>query len=175
MRFPGPARNRPPAEVLARVGAVRADRVLAFARAEDSWVLGTPLALLVVGTGDEPVLRIPWESIENAGWDQEKSVLEVSEVGEWGVERPTHHFAMPDPGGPVRLLQLVRERVTASIVLQRRVPVFGERGFTINARRSPAGGEVTWFVEYDVGVRPDDPDVAARAAAGLAHAQAELI
>ncbi len=175
MRWPGPARDRPPAEVLARAGEVRGDRVLAHARAEDSWVLGTPLALLVVGPDDAPVLRIPWESVENAGWDQEESVLEVSEVGEWGVERPKHRFAMPDPGGPVRLLQMVRERVTASIVLQRRVPVFGDRGLTITARRSPAGSDVSWFVEYDAGVRPDDRDVATRAAAALADAQAELI
>ena len=75
---------------------------------------------------------------------------------------------------PALLLQLVRERVTASIVLQRRVPVRGKLGLTVIGRRSPAGGPVTWMHAYDAGLDPDDPEVAAVADRALAGAQAEV-
>ena len=61
--------------------------------------------------------------------------LRVVEVGTWGEPRAEHRFASPSPG---RLLELVRERVTASVVLQRHVPVRGRAGVRVIARRAPA-------------------------------------
>lgn len=159
-----------PAEVLARADLPRGEKVLAHARALDgSWVLGTRLRLALV----EPdhTTHIAWESVEDAAWDQEDSRLEVTEIGAYGEQRPVHSFEMDDPS---RLLQLVRERVTASIVLQRRVPVRGKQGLTIIGRRSPSGGPVTWMHAYDRGLDPEDPEVAAVAAQALAGAQAEV-
>ena len=75
---------------------------------------------------------------------------------------------------PALLLQLVRERVTASIVLQRWVPVRGKHGLTVIGRRSPAGGPVTWMHAYDLGLDPADPEVAAAADQALLAAQAEI-
>ncbi len=75
---------------------------------------------------------------------------------------------------PALLLQLLRERVTASIVLQRRVPVRGQLGLTVIGRRSPVGGPVAWMHAYDPGLDPDDPEVAAVADLALAQAQAEV-
>ena len=75
---------------------------------------------------------------------------------------------------PALLLQLLRERVTASIVLQRRVPVRGSLGLVVIGRRSPVGGPVTWMHAYDAGLDPDDPEVVAIADLALAHAQAEV-
>ena len=63
-------------------------------------------------------------------------MLRVSEVGAWGEPRPEHRFVIDEPG---RLLELVRERVTASVVLQRHVPVDGRRGVRVIARRAPGG------------------------------------
>ena len=54
----------------------------------------------------------------------------------------------------------MRERVTASVVLQRRAVVQRPEGLNVVARRAPAGGEVSWMFEYDEGVDPDDPSVA---------------
>ena len=68
----------------------------------------------------------------------------------------------------------MRERVSASVVLQRRVLVQGKRGFNIHARRSPTGGPVEWFVEYDVGVDPQDVVVRDLAGTALAEARSEL-
>ena len=93
-------------------------------------------------------------------------------MGEWGLSRPVHRFVLDEPG---RLLELMRERVTASVVLQRRAVVRGRKGLNVIARRAPTGGEVGWFVEYDEGVDPDDPSVRALAGQALERARSELI
>jgi hypothetical protein len=96
----------------------------------------------------------------------------VAEVGEFGHKRPEHVLLVDEPG---RLLQLVRERVTASVVLQRRVFVSGKSGFTVIARRPPGrSGEITWAYEFDRGVDPEDPGVMRSAEQALAVAKEEL-
>jgi hypothetical protein len=163
MRLFGPTL---PAEVAAQVEG----RVLAAAEAADgTWLVGTRSELvLVAGPGEAAGaggLRIPWEQVEDVDWDRDASVLRVREVGRFGEPRPTYTVTMPElePGA---LLQLIRERVMASIVLQRGHIVSGKRGFKVVARRSPAGGPISWMVEYDDGVDPTDPAVL-EAAEGL--------
>ena len=73
----------------------------------------------------DETLRVPWEQVEAADWDADASVLRVSEVGTWGAPRPVHRLALVEP---TLLLQLVRERVTSTVVLQRHVPIAGRRG-----------------------------------------------
>ncbi len=166
----------PPTEVVQRAGLPRGEKVLAHAAAADgSWLLGSRRLLTVVepGTPDEPgqARRVPWERVEDASWDQEASRLRVTEIGSWGQHRPAYDFDLEDPA---LLLQLVRERVTASIVLQRRVTVRGRLGVTVIGRRSPVGGPVSWMHSYDAGLDPADPEVATAADAALADAQAEV-
>lgn len=169
-----------PPEVVAAASLARGEKVLAGARATDgTWLLGTREALLVVPSPTEPSsaaepveTRIPWEQVDRADWDREEDRLVVSEVGEFGRVRPQHAFNVPDPG---LFLELVRERVTASVVLQRRVLTAGKRGLTVIGRRPPVGdGEVSWAYQFDPGVDPEDPEVMALAEAGLRDAQAEL-
>ena len=164
--WPEPA----PAEVVARADLPRGEKVLASAESAGVWLLGTRAAFVVVAETQHS--RIPWEQVERANWDRDASRLEVSEVGEWGLSRPVHRFILDDPG---RLLELMRERVTASVVLQRRAVVRGRKGLNVIARRAPTGGEVGWFVEYDEGVDPDDPSVRALAGQALDRARSELI
>ena len=115
---------------------------------------------------------MPWEQVEAADWDNETSELRVSEVGAWGDARPEHRFAIDDPG---RLLELVRERVTASVVLQRHVAIDGRRGLRVIARRAPGlPTDITWVFEYDEGVDADDPAVRLAAAEALAAARGEV-
>jgi hypothetical protein len=137
---------------------------------EGTWLVGTRLALVAVGP--EEVLRVPWEQVETADWDGDEQRLRVRETGEFGRVSPVHLFTVPDPG---RLLPMVRERVTASVLLQRRVAVQGRRGVTVVARRSPSGtGPVVWAWEFDVGVDPAEPAVRTAAERALAAARDEL-
>jgi hypothetical protein len=166
-----PRRREPvPADVLRRADLPPGERVLAGAPARDgSWVLGTR-RLLVLLTDPERVV-LPWEQVEDAAWELEGERLRITGVGEYGRPRPAYSFEMDDPA---LLLQLLRERVTASIVLQRRVPVRGRLGVTVIGRRSPVGGPVSWMHAYDTGLDPQDPEVAAAADLALLRARAEV-
>ena len=168
--------GRVPAEVLARADLPRGEKVLAHTVAKDgTWLLGTRLRLVVVGGGDSPgeqrAVQIPWETVEDAAWEQDDARLRFTETGQYGEPRPTYSFEVEDPA---LLLQLVRERVTASVVLQRRVPVRGRLGLTVIARRSPVGGPVAWMHAYDAGLDPNDPEVVAVADRALEQARAEV-
>ena len=64
-------------------------------------------------------------------------------------------FELAEPGP---LLQLLRERVTASVVVQQRVDLERKRGLSVIGRRPPSGGgEVTWAYELDNGRGPGGP------------------
>jgi hypothetical protein len=160
-------RTRPPVDVAA------GEKVLAWAEsASGPVVAGTRDALYLTSSGAGLDTRLPWEQVEAADWDRDTSRLRISEVGSWGEERIVHTLTIEEPG---RLLELVRERVTASVVLQRHVPISSRRGLRVIARRAPRGDRpLAWYFEYDEGVDPDDPAVRAAAAAALAAARDEV-
>lgn len=170
MRRPFARSGSVPAEVLERAGLARGDRVLARApTADGAWLLGTRDALVIVAG---QAVRVPWERVETADWNRNEERLRVSEVGEFGQVRPVHVFSVPDPGP---LLAMIRERVTASVLLQRRVTVADKQGLLVIARRSPRGrGEISWAYELDSGLDPADPAVQIAAQDGLRSAQEEL-
>ena len=153
------------------VAVARGERVLASATTAEGTVLaGTRDAFYVVTDGD--TRRVPWEQVEAAGWDRDTDTFRLSEVGSWGEQRPVHTATLDEPG---RLLELVHERVTASVVLQRHVSLGGRRGLRVIARRAPSGaGGVQWVYEYDEGVDPDDPAVRAAAREALELARRDV-
>jgi len=158
-------RPRPPVEVAA------GERLLAWAPlADGGWVAGTRDALYL------PEGRVPWEIVEAADWDRDEGRLRVSEVGIWGRPRPVHILTLHESAASEadRLLQLVRERVTATVLISRHVRVSGRRGVRVVARRAASGSEITWFYEYDEGVDPDDPFVRAAAETALAAAKSDV-
>ncbi len=141
--------------------------MLAWATAEDGTVVG--------GTRDAlylPGVTVPWEQVEAAEWDRDTSVLRITEVASWGRPRPEHAVSIDEPG---RLLELVRERVTASVVVQRHVAIRGRRGVRVIARRAPGRPtELTWVYQFDEGIDPDDTTVRAAAAAAMVAAREEV-
>ena len=153
------------------VAVAAGEKVLAAATAADGTVMaGTRDAFYVVAPGESH--RVPWEQVEAAGWDQDTDTFRLSEVGSWGQERPVHTGVLEEPG---RLLELVHERVTASVVLQRHVRLGRGRGLRVIARRAPSGaGGVHWVYEYDGGVDPDDPIVRAAAREALEVARRDV-
>ena len=167
-----------PREVAARVPG----RPLAFVETTDgTWLVGSRDAFVVVPAAGSPdpdsglsvETRIPWEQVEGADWDRDGSCLRVTEVGRFGEPRPSYVFTLPETE-PAALLQLIRERVTASVVLQRGQLVEGKRGLKVIGRRAPSGGPIAWMHEYDEGVDPDDPAVTEAAAALLQQARADV-
>jgi hypothetical protein len=147
--------------------------VLAWAESSSGVVVAGTRDALYFATADTGVqTRLPWEQVEAADWDRDTSRLRVSEVGSWGEERVEHDLTLEEPG---QVLELVRERVTASVVLQRHVSLRGRRGLRVIARRAPRGDQpLTWLYEYDEGIDPDDPAVRAAAEAALAAARDEV-
>ena len=163
-----------PAEVLTRAG-LSGERVLAHAVAADgTWLLGTRDALFVVEPAD--TRRIAWEHVQSADWVRDDDRFRVVEVAPYGEQQPVHTHEIVEP---TRLLQLVRERVTASVVLSRRVRLPNRRHLTVIGRRPPRGTgalseTVTWAYDLEPGVDPSDPAVREAAEAALRSAQEEL-
>ena len=158
-------RERPPVEVSA------GERILAWAPlVGGGWVVGTRDALYL------PTGRLPWEQIEAADWDNDLSRLRVSEVGRWGEPRVEHPLALDESGADAdRFLQLLRERVTASVLLVRHVPISGRHGVRVVARKAPSGqSPVQWVFQYDEGIDPEDPFVRTAAADALDAARSDV-
>ncbi len=148
----------------------RGERVLAWATSPEGSAVAATRDALYLPDREPP--RLPWEEIATAEWDSDERVLRVVEVGTYGAPQPEHRRALVDPD---RLLSLVRERVTASIVVQRHVPVRDRLAIRVLGRRAPAGsGAIAWFVEYDAGLDPADPAVAAIVDDALASARGDV-
>lgn len=150
-----------PDEVSAAAAAAGMDpreQVLAQARAEDgTWLLGTRRALTVVPDGGVAEV-VPWEQVQRADWAQDSAVLTVRRVPQDDHADPVVTTHPLDE--PTEFLMLLRERVTASMLLQHRVRIDGRKGVTVVARRSPSGAgpvKMTW--ELDAGLDPHDPGV----------------
>ncbi|MEZ5097514.1 MAG: hypothetical protein R2731_16315 [Nocardioides sp.] len=141
--------------------------------AEDgSALVGSRDALYLRAGPSGDARRLPWEEVEAADWDHDSRLLRVTEVGRWGERRPVHRVVLDEPG---RLLELVRERVSTSVLLHRHVAVSGRRGVRVIARRAPRGDQpISWFFEYDEGVDPDDPVVRLAAEDALETARRDL-
>ena len=154
------------------VGRAVQGKVLAAAEAEDgTWLVATRDAWWSVAA-DGAVDDLPWEQVHRADWDQESAVLRVERVEPYGAPVAPRSWTVPEPGP---LVDVLRERVTASVVMQRRIDLERRQGFSIIARRPPSRpGEVTGAYELDAGVDPDDPAVAQAAEQALREAQESL-
>ncbi len=164
-------RLRLPSEVERALPLMPGESVLAAASDNsDRWYVGTARALLVPdGAG---WLRLPWEAVERANWDRDSEQLVVVGTADFGEPEPTYRATL---GDPERLLQLIRERVTASIVVKFFQPVQGRRGITVSGRRSPhSDDELVWSVLVDPGLDERSEQVRTAAARALAAARAEV-
>lgn len=144
--------------------------MLASGQSKDgTWFVGTDRRLYI--TADE-VTRLPWERVERASWDRDSSELVVEEVADYGEGHPRHAALFDDPR---RLLELVRERVTASVLLTRHVPVANSRGIKVVARRSPLRtGEVEFSYVLASGLDPADDAVLEAGRRGVAAIRVDL-
>ena len=156
---------RAPAEVRRRTDG---RRVLAWAPSGTSSLVATE-ELLVLPEGFDP---------SALGWDR---ILRVS----WGTD-VVEITAQPTPGAAPVVLRVhvvlgtgvlpavVRERVNASIVVQHHVPLVGELGARVVARRTSGSDELRWSVVFDAGLDPADPGLRDQADSALAELRTSL-
>lgn len=158
-----PRRDAPSREDLAAVGVPEGERVLAAARdAAGGWLVATTHALHGLAGGAPH--RLEWHRIARATW--EEGVLDVRVPRElplrWRVDVPGR---VPD---------VVRDRVTASIVIDTHARLVGRAGVRIVGRRRPGAEEPDWTLTFDQGLDPADPQVRALADAALADLRRQL-
>ncbi len=150
-------------------------RILAWARSEHGFVVGSPALLSVLdvppsaaeggeeGTAAPGWRHVAWHQVEHGGWNAESRSLSWTLYG-----GRRGRVGLSEPG---RLPELFRERVAASIVVERFVAIRGERGVTITARRDLGeGGGLSWHSTLTRGLSwnvEGVADVAARASAEL--------
>ena len=167
------ARRRPrlPSDVYDQLRLTGSERPLAWAVGHNgTWYIGTDRALHL-GSSDG-FQTLPWEQIERADWHKDSDTLAVVEVTAWGQVESRREVKVADAG---RLLELLRERVTKSVLINVFARVHGRRGLSVVGRRSPAGGGgVIWSYVLADGLDPADPAVLDVAERTLAEAEAEL-
>jgi hypothetical protein len=140
-------------------------RVLAWASTEDGFAVASPSAL---SYGDEQGWsHLGWHEVERGGWDEESGRLTwVRYDGSSG------EVAVTEPG---RLPEVFRERVSASIVLEKLVPIRNGRGVLISGRRDLAEGEprITWNTTLQRGLTWQTEGVRAAADEAVAQVRTE--
>ncbi|MEQ7125032.1 hypothetical protein ABN034_10970 [Actinopolymorpha sp. B11F2] len=179
----------------------RGERVLATSRdTAERWVVGTDRTLFLP-TAEGAYDRIPWEQVEHAEWDRDTEVLRVTGTAPLGERLPVWTVSFAEPGS--RLLSLIRERITASVVVDQRVSLRGPLGVRVIARRPPAKladlgmagepatelsgaagqpgtagepgtGGMVWALAFDEGLDPADPEILAAAERVLDGVRAEV-
>jgi hypothetical protein len=129
----------------------RGERVLAVG----GETVATDAALYLPGA--EEGIRLPWEHVEQATWQD--GVLVVREVG-----GRRHTVPLAEPGS---VPEAVRERVTATVVVSTHVKL-PAGGVRIVGRRPPRpAGELRWSFLFDRGLDPADPGLLAQAEQAL--------
>ena len=164
-------RLRLPSDVRGRLGVEPGERPLAWATDKTAgWYVGTDRALHLVTS--DGVRRLGWEQIERADWHRESGLLAVVEVAAWGEPEPRTVIDVDEPG---QLLDLLRERVTKSVVATVYARVRGRAGLSVIGRRSPVGdAPIVWSFVLAEGLDPADPDVVEVADRTLREAEREL-
>jgi hypothetical protein len=145
----------------------RSARILAWAEAEPGYVVASPAVLSVLtgpqGSGaSDPTgateatvpapawLHVGWHEIENGGWNAELNQLRWARY----ADAPPPRRGAVTLTAPGRLPETFRERVAASIVVERFLPVSGERGVTLHGRRDLAQRDpvIAWHASLGRGL-----------------------
>ncbi len=132
-------------------------------------MVATDKRLLVPGS--DGYHGIGWESVDRATWNGDDQLLTVTQSAPLESNPRQHRLRVEDAG---QLLDVVREQVTASVVISRYVPIEGSHGVRITGRRQPGRAELMWVVAVDRGLSIDAPSVRAQIEAVVARVRAEV-
>jgi hypothetical protein len=118
----------------------RPGRILAWATTSGGFCIAS-LATLSYGD-EEDWKHVGWHEIERGAWNAELRKLTWALHAAPGEPSPRGSLELIEPG---RVPELFRERIVATIAIEKFVPLVGERGVTITARRDLGGtGAVAW-------------------------------
>lgn len=168
--------RRTPADVRALVPA--GERLLAWSRVNPGGVaVATDAALYLpidgagARRGDEAAsvgLRLAWDLIAKATFSDAAVLVVEGRADPRGRDR-AWRVVLDDPGA---LPTVVYERITSSVVVSERIPLRGELGARVVARR--VGDGLRWTVTFDAGLDPDDRVLRDEADAAVAELRATL-
>lgn len=152
----------PPSSVVAALELARGDRLLAaapIAQGSPAWLLATTHRFAAVQEADAAIVwDRPWHEVDQAAWGREASTLTVTFVD---APRPVE---LP-LGFEERFLQVLRERVHASVVSVEEVPLGGRRSARAVLRKDLATGAVVEQLVLPRGGRASEQTQAAAAEA----------
>ena len=133
----------------------RPARILAWARSPDGWCIGSPSALSYPEA--EHWEHLGWHQIERGDWEAEQRRLSWSQYIGDGESTRDVSVELTEPG---RLPELFRERISASIAVQKFIAIAGERGVLVTARRALGpSGEIVWRSTLSKGLSRRTPGV----------------
>lgn len=139
----------------------------------DGFCIGTPAAL---SYGRDSFSHVGWHEIEHGGWSAETRRLSWVCYPRDG--RPGRRGVL-ELSAPGRVPELFRERVAATIVVERFVALSlaagGQAGVTLSGRRDLGGSAtaISWHATLSRGVSWQGPGVAEAAEAALQRLRAE--
>lgn len=139
-----------PDDVKASIAWEPGERVLAVAAdAAGRYVVATDRDL-VLQRYPPHYSRIGWEVVDKAVFDEDALRLTLH-TGDGDIARL--RIPITAPG---HLPEVVRERVTASIVVSTHVALRGQRGVRVTARRRPDEDALSWWGSIDEALEPAD-------------------
>lgn len=173
-----------------------ADRALAVAVGPDPdrpggvcHVVALPTHL-AYGSGEAWTL-IPWDEIDLGRWNADTDTLEVDQRGpllplgddagttsdstaEGALVARSGHRHRIRLTHPERVAQVMAERVAATILFHRTLPMPGRgTSLTVVARRRLTDQQIQWLASPGRGMRTNDPEVQAYAAAAVRRLRRE--
>lgn len=147
----------------------RHEKALAAARTPTGWVVATTTALWLPERSG--MVRLGWETIENASWDRDAAALSVRQAALLGGRPRRWSVRMDDERD---LLLVIKERVRSTLVTTRRVGLASGGQATVVARKPPESDELTWSVSLGEGVDLDDERTRSEIESALAALRADL-
>lgn len=152
--------RRLPRQVRTALALENGERVISHAAvAGEGHVVATTQALHLPGGQ-----RLPWHLMDRAAWNEDGVTVVMTDGA-------TYTVPLAEPG---RLPETVRERVTATIVASRHVPLGDRGGVRLVARRIPGYDTPRWEFIFDPGLNPDDPGLRAMAEQALEEVRRSL-
>lgn len=143
----------------------RRPTILAWATTTDGWIVGLPGAMLLGDGTSWQVFR--WHEVTTGQWDSPNNRLS------WLDADRVQHEVTLEGGG--RFAELFNERVSASVVVSRRVELTaGHVTLALRRNLDPGSDHTAWQVIPGAGVDLGDPATRARVEEELAAAQADF-